>query len=211
MSAPRPHASRRNRRLALAMTGAVFAMLGMSYAAVPLYEMFCAATGYGGTPKVAAAAPDHLGTRQMRVRFDANVRGGLPLSFEGEVASVAIVPGETKTIFYKVTNRSDRAVAAIASYNVTPDAAGGWFSKISCFCFTEQTIPAGAAMDLPVVFFLDPGLEKDATMAGVTDVTLSYTFYPVEPSKQQDKRVEGPSGQTRGDPAARSAGASGRG
>lgn len=191
MSAPRPDASRGNRRIALIVTGAVAGMLGMSYAAVPLYNLFCSATGYGGTTQVATAVPDHLGTRQMRVRFDANVRGGLPLTFEGEVSSVPIVPGETKTIFYKVTNGSDHAVTAIASYNVTPDAAGGWFSKIACFCFTEQTIPAGATLDLPVVFFLDPGLEKDATMAGVTDVTLSYTFYPAEPSKPaQDKRAQ---------------------
>jgi cytochrome c oxidase assembly protein subunit 11 len=112
------------------------------------------------------------------VRFDANVRGGLPLRFEGEMASIELLPGETKTVFYKATNLSDRPLLAMASYNVTPDAAGGWFSKLSCFCFTEQTIPAGASIDLPVVFFLDPGLEKDETMKGVTDVTLSYSFYP---------------------------------
>ncbi len=180
MNNPTPHIDRRNARVAVAVTGAVVGMLAMSFAAVPLYNLFCAATGYGGTTQVAIAAPETIGDRRMRVRFDANVRGGLPLRFEGEVSTVDVRPGETKTIFYKATNLSDRPVTAVASYNVTPDAAGGWFSKISCFCFTEQTIPAGQAIDLPVVFFLDPGLEKDETMRGVTDVTLSYTFYPAQ-------------------------------
>ena len=171
---------RRNARLGGVVVVAVAAMLALSFAAVPLYNLFCAATGYGGTTMVATAAPDTLGTRKMRVRFDANVRGGLPLRFEGETASIELLPGETKTVFYKATNLSDRPLLAMASYNVTPDAAGGWFSKLSCFCSTEQTIPAGESIDLPVVFFLDPGLEKDETMKGVTDVTLSYSFYPVQ-------------------------------
>lgn len=182
---------RRNARLGVVIVGAAVAMLGLSFAAVPLYNLFCAATGYGGTTMVATAAPGTVGTRMMRVRFDANVRNGLPLRFEGETASIQLLPGETKTVFYKATNLSDRPVTAIASYNVAPDAAGGWFSKISCFCFTEQTIPARATIDLPVVFFLDPGLEKDETMKGVTDVTLSYTFYPAQtpsasPAKPKD-------------------------
>ena len=182
---------RRNARLGGAVLVAVAAMLALSFAAVPLYNLFCAATGYGGTTMVATAAPDTLGTRKMRVRFDANVRGGLPLRFEGETAFIELLPGETKTVFYKATNLSDRPLTAMASYNVTPDAAGGWFSKLSCFCFTEQTIPAGESIDLPVVFFLDPGLEKDETMKGVTDVTLSYSFYPVQtpstsPAKPKD-------------------------
>jgi cytochrome c oxidase assembly protein subunit 11 len=183
---------RRNARLGGVVVVAVAAMLALSFAAVPLYNLFCAATGYGGTTMVATAAPDTLGTRKMRVRFDANVRGGLPLRFEGETASIELLPGETKTVFYKATNLSDRPLTAMASYNVTPDAAGGWFSKLSCFCFTEQTIPAGASIDLPVVFFLDPGLEKDETMKGVTDVTLSYSFYPVQtPSASPAKPKDG--------------------
>lgn len=182
MNAPAatPAIARRNARVAVVMAVAGVGMLALSFAAVPLYNLFCATTGYGGTTQVATAAPDTIGSRRMRVRFDANVRGGLPLRFEGEVSSLALRPGETKTIFYKATNLSDRPVTATAAYNVTPDAAGGWFSKISCFCFTEQTIPAGQSLDLPVVFFLDPGLEKDETMRGVTDVTLSYTFYPAQ-------------------------------
>jgi cytochrome c oxidase assembly protein subunit 11 len=171
---------RGNARVAVAVTAAVGAMLALSFAAVPLYSLFCEATGYGGTPRVAVEAPATMGVRKMRVRFDANVRAGLPLRFESETAVMEVIPGETKTVFYKATNLSDRPVTAIASYNVAPDAAGGWFSKISCFCFTEQTIPAGASLDLPVVFFLDPGLEKDETMKGVTDVTLSYSFYPAK-------------------------------
>lgn len=182
---------RRNARLGVAMLGAVMSMLALSFAAVPLYNLFCAATGYGGTTQVATTAPGALGTRQMRVRFDANVRNGLPLRFEGETASITLLPGETKTVFYKATNFSDAPVVAIASYNVTPDAAGGWFSKISCFCFTEQTIPAHGSIDLPVVFFLDPGLEKDETMKGVTDVTLSYSFYPAQTPSASPAKPKG--------------------
>lgn len=196
MTAPRtpPPAAPRNGRVAVIMLGAVFGMLGLSYAAVPLYNLFCDKTGYGGRPQIASENPGALGTRHMRVRFDANVAPGLPLKFESELASINVVPGQTKTIFYRATNQSDRPLTLLASYNVTPDAVGGWFSKISCFCFTEQTIPPHETLELPVVFFLDPGLEKDETMKGVTDVTLSYTFYPSKPAAEK-KPAAGQAGQ----------------
>ncbi len=166
-----------HRRTALAVTLGAATMLGVSFAAVPLYDLFCRATGYGGTTQVAKEAPLARGARDIRVRFDANVAPGLPWRFESETAQVSLRAGETKTVFYKVTNVGAAAATGIASYNVAPEAAGGFFNKIACFCFTEQTLQAGESMDMPVVFFLDPELEKDERMKGVAEVTLSYTFF----------------------------------
>ena len=155
----------------------VLAMVGMSYAAVPLYRMFCAATGYNGTTQVASSAPLQQGTRLLNVRFDSNVAPGLNWTFEPEVASLDVRAGQTVTAYYHVTSHARTVTTGIARYNVAPDAAGAWFNKISCFCFSEVTLNPGETMDLPVVFFLDPGLEKDETMAHVAGLTLSYTFY----------------------------------
>ena len=177
-------AQRNHRRVAISVIAAAAVMAAMSYAAVPLYQAFCKATGYGGTTQVADGAPAQRGTRKMTVRFDANVAPGLNWSFEPEQASVELVPGETATVFYKVRNLSRAASSGTAVYNVTPDVAGAWFNKISCFCFTEQRLDAGEAADLPVVFFLDPALERDETMDNVRSLTLSYTFFaPKVPAK----------------------------
>lgn len=166
-----------HRRTAVAVGLGAAAMLGLSFAAVPLYDLFCRATGYGGTTQVAAAAPERRGTRDLRVRFDANVAPGLLWRFAAETAQVTLRAGETRTVFYKVTNTGAAASTAIAAYNVAPEAAGSFFVKISCFCFTEQTLQPGESLDMPVVFFLDPDLEKDERMRNVSDVTLSYTFF----------------------------------
>ena len=167
----------RDKMVASAVVAMVAGMVGMSYAAVPLYRLFCAATGYNGTTQVADAAPLAKGRRSLTVRFDANVAAGLDWRFEPEVPSIRLRTGETATVFFKVTNRSMHETIGVARYNVAPDAAGGWFNKISCFCFAEQTLAPGEKMEMPVVFFLDPGLEKDEIMASVESVTLSYTFY----------------------------------
>ena len=167
----------RDTMVAGAVVAAVAGMVGMAYAAVPLYRLFCAATGYNGTTQVADAAPLAKGRRILTVRFDANVAAGLDWSFAPESPSIRLRTGETATVFYKVTNRSRYETTGIARYNVAPDAAGGWFDKISCFCFAEQTLAPGEKMEMPVVFFLDPGLESDETMRQVDAVTLSYTFY----------------------------------
>ena len=183
-------AQTKHRRVAAIVVAAVVGMAGMSYAAVPLYQAFCKATGYGGTTQVAADAPAARGTRKINVRFDANVAPGLAWSFTPEVASLDLVPGQTATVFYKVRNLFNTESTAIAVYNVTPDVAGAWFNKISCFCFTEQRLGPGEAMDLPVVFFLDPALEQDETMAHVEALTLSYTLYapktPQKPAARSD-------------------------
>lgn len=173
-AAPR---TRSGRGAALAALGVAGAMLCLSFASVPLYRMFCAATGYGGTTQRAEKASAGLGSRSLLVRFDSNVGGDLPWRFEAETGQVEARTGETKTVFYRVTNTSDRAVSATAAYNVTPDQAGGYFTKISCFCFSEQTLGPKETVEWPVVFYLDPALEKDETMKNVEQLTLSYTFY----------------------------------
>jgi cytochrome c oxidase assembly protein subunit 11 len=168
---------RRHQRVALIFSAIVAGMVGLSFAAVPLYRLFCAATGYGGTTQVAHAAPSEPGKRVLTVRFDANVAPGLPWKFAPEAPSVSLRTGETKTIFYKVTNTADRPISATAAYNVSPDQAGSYFDKLACFCFSEQTLKAHETAEWPVVFFLDPALEQDETMKDVGAVTLSYTFF----------------------------------
>jgi cytochrome c oxidase assembly protein subunit 11 len=162
---------------AVVLTAAL--MLGMSFAAVPLYRLFCARTGFAGTPHIAKAAPTIRGKRTLVVRFDANVGRGLAWNFTPDQPQISLLTGQTATVFFKVTNNSDREVAAQAMFNVTPDAVGAYFDKISCFCFSTQHLGPHETADMPVVFFLDPALEKDKTMDGVDTVTLSYTFYPV--------------------------------
>ncbi len=167
----------RYRAVALSVTaGAVF-MLGLSYAAVPLYRAFCAATGYGGTTQVAKTAPSMRGERILNVRFDTNIAAGLPWSLTPETPTLDVQTGETKTVFFKAHNASTQAVSAIAGYNVAPEQSGAFFNKISCFCFSEQRLEAGETAEWPVVFYLDPALEKDATMAHVENITLSYVLY----------------------------------
>jgi cytochrome c oxidase assembly protein subunit 11 len=173
-------AERRNARVAFSVLGTALFMLGMSFAAVPLYDMFCRVTGFGGTPRVALHAPGALGERTLTVRFDANVDPALGWSFEPEVNSIRLRTGETATVFYKVVNKTGRAATGMATYNVAPDPFGPWFNKISCFCFTEQTLGPGESMEMPVVFFLDPALEKAETMRRMESVTLSYTFMTVK-------------------------------
>ncbi len=162
---------------AVVLTAAL--MLGMSFAAVPLYRLFCAHTGFSGTPQIAKTAPTIRGKRTLVVRFDTNVGRGLAWSFAPDQPQISLRTGQTATVFFKVTNNSDREVAAQASFNVTPDNVGAYFDKISCFCFSTQHLGPHETADMPVVFFLDPALEKDKTMDGVDTLTLSYTFYPV--------------------------------
>jgi cytochrome c oxidase assembly protein subunit 11 len=174
---------RRGKTLIAACAGGVsLAMLGLSFAAVPIYRAFCAATGYAGTTQVAKAAPAVKGLRELTVRFDANVAPGLAWKFAPETSEIKLLTGKTATIFYRVTNVSDRALAARAAYNVSPESAGAYFDKIACFCFEEQKLGPHETVELPVVFFLDPALEKDSVMANVQSITLSYTFFAVKPS-----------------------------
>ena len=159
-------------------TAVVLGMLALVAVSLPLYRAFCQMTGYEGTPRIGAQVLGTIkGKRTMRVRFDANVGGGLPWSFEPEQAQIDVVTGQTATMFYKVTNDSDDTVTARAVYNVGPPSIGAYFDKVACFCFSDQTLKPHQTLEMPVVFFLDPALEKDETMDGVAEVVLSYTFY----------------------------------
>jgi cytochrome c oxidase assembly protein subunit 11 len=187
---PRSHSPDRCRNLLVAAGCGVFVavMVGAAYAAVPLYNWFCRATGFGGTPQVASVAPSHVLDRKLKVRFDANVAGGLPWRFEPEQNSIEVRIGEVVTVNYKVVNEAARETAGIASYNVSPPTVGGYFSKINCFCFSEQRLKAGEVRDMTVVFFVDPALAKDAEQDGLDTITLSYTMYPVR--QPETPRVE---------------------
>ncbi len=181
-----------HRRTALAVLGAALTMLGMAYAAVPLYRVFCRATGYGGTPQVATAGAATRGVRTLNVRFDANVAPGLPWRFEPETPEMAVRTGQTVTVFFKVRNTAARATAANAQYNITPDIGGFYFNKIACFCFDEQHLGPNETAELPVVFFLDPKLEADPTMKDVDSLTLSYTFFAAKPAKAASNAAVSP-------------------
>jgi cytochrome c oxidase assembly protein subunit 11 len=187
MNAPRTTVSNRSRDLLVAAACGVFAasMVGAAFAAVPLYNWFCRTTGFGGTTQVAIAGPAHALDRKMTVRFDANVSGGLPWRFEPEQTSIEVRIGEVVTVNYRVTNESARETVGQASYNVSPPTVGGYFSKINCFCFTEQRVKPGETREMPVVFFVDPELVKDAEQDGLNTITLSYTMYPVRQSEPQ--------------------------
>jgi cytochrome c oxidase assembly protein subunit 11 len=161
------------------------AMLGASYAAVPLYQLFCQVTGYGGTTQVATEAASQVLSRTIQVRFDANVAPGVPWSFKPEKPVVELKLGENGLAFYTVKNESDRPVTAVATYNVTPHKVGPYFQKLECFCFQDRTLQPGESMELPVIFYVDPSLATDRNVDEVTEVTLSYTFF-----EAGDKRIE---------------------
>ncbi len=171
----------RRRDATVAAACAVFAvaMVGAAYAAVPLYNWFCRTTGFGGTPQLASVAPSRILDRKLKVRFDANVAGGLPWRFEPEQTLIEVKIGEVVTVNYRVINESARETVGIASYNVSPPTVGAYFSKINCFCFTDQRLKAGERRDMTVVFFVDPALVKDSEQDSLEVITLSYTMYPV--------------------------------
>lgn len=168
--------------IAALAAGASVAMLALSFASSPLYRLFCAATGFGGTPQVATAAPPGRGLRDVTVRFDANVAPGLAWKFSPETPEIKLRTGDTATVYYKVANVSDHETAGRAVFNVSPESAGAYFEKIACFCFNEQKLGPGETVDMPVVFFLDPALEKDSSLSAVHAITLSYTFFAAKPA-----------------------------
>jgi cytochrome c oxidase assembly protein subunit 11 len=184
-------------RTALICAGVVMGMTGLSFAAVPLYDMFCKATGFGGTPRIAS---QELGTagastildRTMAVRFDANVAPALGWTFSPESPEIKLRVGETRTVFYKITNRSDRASTGIATFNVAPDKAAAFFVKIQCFCFTEHTLQPGESLAAPVVFYIDPEIAKNRDLNGIISLTLSYTYFPSRAGQPVTEVKSGP-------------------
>ena len=169
--------SQRNRRTAITTFVVAAGMVGMSFAFVPLYTLICQVTGLGGTPQVAEQAPTTISSHEITVRFDANVDASLPWDFAPAERSVTIKLGEEHLTAYRSTNLSDQPVTGISTFNVTPVKAAQYFTKIECFCFTEQTLAAGQTVDMPVTFYVDPAILDDELANDVKTITLSYTFY----------------------------------
>ncbi|WP_448189090.1 cytochrome c oxidase assembly protein [Azospirillum sp. sgz301742] len=168
---------RRNRVFLITLLGLAFGMIGLAYASVPLYSLFCQVTGFGGTTQRAKAAPGAVLDRVVTVQFNADVNSGLPWTFRPNQREVKVKLGETALVSYHAENRSKEPLVGTAVFNVTPEKTGSYFDKIECFCFTEQTLNPGESADLPVAFFVDPALADDPDMEDVTTITLSYTFY----------------------------------
>jgi cytochrome c oxidase assembly protein subunit 11 len=168
---------RRDVIVAAACGGMVALMVGASFAAVPFYNWFCRTTGFAGTTQVAEAAPTHELARTLTIRFDSNVAPGLPWTFIPEQNEVTVRIGEVKTVHYKVINQAAREIAAQAAYNVSPPQVGAYFTKINCFCFTQQTMKPGETREMTVVFYVDPKIAKDGDQNDLNSITLSYTFY----------------------------------
>ncbi len=169
--------TRANKRVVVACSAFVASMIGVSYAAVPLYQLFCQVTGYGGTTQRVEQMSDTVLDRTIKVRFDANVAGGLPWDFKPVQREVELRIGETVQVSYTAMNTSDVATTGQATFNVTPMAAGAYFNKIQCFCFTESELKPGETIDMPVVFFVDPAIVDDLDAKDISTITLSYTFF----------------------------------
>lgn len=166
----------RNNRIAYILVVVVALMVGLAYAAVPLYKLLCQVTGYGGTTQVADSNPKGLIDREMMVRFDSNVDGALPWTVTPSRPITGKI-GTTETINFVAVNNADHPVTGTAIFNVSPELAGIYFNKIECFCFTEQTLQPGERVEMPVVFFVDPDLDENKDLDTVREITLSYTFY----------------------------------
>ena len=169
--------------MGLLAAGVALWMLALGYAAVPLYRIFCQATGYGGTPARASEAQagtiKALAGRSISIRFDSNIEAGMPWRFAPERTTQAVQIGARSLAFFDATNMSDHAITGAASYNIEPESAARYFTKIQCFCFTRQTLKAHEQVRMPVTFIVDPKILADPDARDVTQITLSYTFHPV--------------------------------
>ncbi|MHB9880001.1 cytochrome c oxidase assembly protein [Pacificimonas sp. ICDLI1SI03] len=166
-------------RTALISAGGAVAMLGLAYASVPLYQVFCQVTGFGGATKRAEAATQVVATDvPIDVRFDANVSPSLGWEFEPVQQKVTLNIGERKMAFYQATNLTDEPITGVATFNVTPDTAGEYFVKVQCFCFDEQTLQPGQSVSMPLTYYIDPAILDDADGSRIEEITLSYTFFP---------------------------------
>lgn len=172
-----------NRRVAAICLAFFAGMVGMSYAAVPLYAMFCQVTGYGGTTQRVEQYSDRVLDQEITVRFDANVAGGLPWDFKPVARSITMKIGETAQAHYTSTNLFPTPTGGRSTFNVTPELAGAYFNKVECFCFTDTTLKPGETMDMPVVFFVDPDIVDVPELKNLKTITLSYTFFPIEVEK----------------------------
>jgi len=165
------------KKTALALVGVAVTMASLSFAAVPFYDWFCRVTGYAGTVSVSEVAPDVILDRTMIIRFDASLEAGMPWTFKPQQTLMTVRIGETAIAFYEATNPTDRTIGGTASFNVTPDQSGGYFTKIECFCFTEQVLKPHETAIMPVTFFVDPAIVDDPEAKLIQEITLSYTFH----------------------------------
>ncbi|MBL9053065.1 MAG: cytochrome c oxidase assembly protein [Tabrizicola sp.] len=184
-----------NNRTLAQLVAVVATMASLSFAAVPFYDWFCRVTGFGGTTSVAEAGSELILDRTVRVRFDASLEQGMPWTFKPVVPSVDIRIGETVLAFYEAHNPTDRVVAGTASFNVFPYAAGGYFTKIECFCFTEQVLQPGETVQMPVTFYVDPAMVSDPEGQFVHEIVLSYTFH-ITPLPEEQAALETPAEDT---------------
>lgn len=171
---------RRNLTVALSMAGLALGMVGLSYAAVPLYQLFCQVTGYGGTTQRAEKTPDTVLERKITIRFDANIARGLEWKFKPLQRKLELKIGESALAFYEAKNLTKAKLTGTAAFNVSPVAAGRYFNKVECFCFTEQTLEGGARVEMPLTFFIDPEIVNDREARNIQEITLSYTFFKVK-------------------------------
>ncbi len=171
---------RGNGRIGGLLAGVALVMVTLSFAAVPFYSWFCRTTGYGGTPQTASAATGEVLDQTITVRFDANTDAGMRWEFRPVQNEMTIRIGETGLAFFEAYNPTDRAIAGQASYNVSPDMAGAYFTKIQCFCFTQQVLQPHERVQMPVTFYVDPEITRDVDTSQVRQITLSYTFYQTE-------------------------------
>ena len=169
-----------NNRTLYKLVGVVCVMVSLSFASVPLYDWFCRVTGYGGTTSVADGASDTVLDREVTIRFASATERGMPWEFKPVQTTMKVKIGETGLAFYEASNPTDRTVAGSASFNVTPFTAGGYFSKIDCFCFQEQVLAPGESVQMPVTFFVDPEIAEDDEAKLVHTITLSYTFHEID-------------------------------
>jgi len=176
-------AARRHGTTVVLLLSVVAGMVGLSFASVPLYRLFCAATGYGGTTQRAAAAPKDIAQAVVTVRFDADTAPDLAWDFHPLVREVLVHPGEQKEVFFRATNRSREGLTGRATFNVTPLKSGIYFDKLQCFCFNEQYLAPGESKDMGVVFFVDPDLLKDPDTNDVHTITLSYSMFKAATQK----------------------------
>ena len=177
----------RNRKTMLTCVTIVAGMVGLSFASVPLYDLFCRVTGYAGTTQIAAESGGAVVDRIMGIRFDASTNSALPWRFVPVQREISMKIGETAVAFYRATNYDDETITGTATFNVTPLKVGKYFTKIDCFCFTEQRLAPGQTADMPVTFFVDPEIVNDPNLDEVTTITLSYTFYRAEPDEAEAK------------------------
>ena len=178
--------AQKNRRLVIGLGIVVVGMVGMSYAAVPLYDLFCRVTGFGGTTQIASERSNTVSDRPIKVRFDA-MTTNIDWAFQPIQRQIELKVGENALAFYRATNRTSASLTGTATFNVTPLKVGSYFSKVECFCFTEQTLGPGETIEMPVAFYVDPAINDDPNLKDVKTITLSYTFYPTEQTNPQSE------------------------